>query len=230
MVFTCLITKEFMIEDLNLNYHVGINQICFNFTDFLDSKGLKTEEDALEYLFSVIEIIQGKFKGSVIQFFKTNYILGTKHVFLACYFTQKAFYHKYNISNSKNIELLLYLSAKRQIKSAIDAYGISVNDLKSSNLLYCIISPNDNLTAINKQIYKDLNAGNAELSIDSIDLIKWEQVKEFFEISIDQINVILKSTGKTDFQEGNDLTLKILALQDLICEKMAFLSLEKTKS
>jgi len=230
MEFTSLITKEFMIEDLNLNYHVGINQINFNFTDFLDSKELKTEEDALEYLFSLIEIVQSKFKDSVIQFFKTNYILGTKHVFLACYFMQKAFYHKYNISNSKNIELMLYLSAKRQIKSAIDAYGINGDDLKSSNLLYCIISPNDNLTAINKEIYKDLNAGNVELSIDSIDLNKWEQVKEFFEISNDQINVILKSTGKTEFQERNELTLKILVLQDLICEKMAFLSLEKTKS
>jgi tRNA threonylcarbamoyladenosine modification (KEOPS) complex Cgi121 subunit len=230
MEFTSLITKEFMIEDLNLNYHVGINQINFNFTDFLDSNELKTEGDALEYLFSLIEIIQSKFKDSIIQFFKTNYLLGTKHLFLACYFTQKAFYHQYNISNSKNIELLLYLSAKRQIKSGIDAYGINLGDLKSSNLLYCIISPNDNLKTINKEICKILNAGNVELSIDSIDLNKWEQVKEFFEISDDQINVILKSTGKTEFQERNDLNLKILALQDLICEKMAFLSLEKTKS
>ena len=230
MEFTSLITKEFMIEDLNLNYHVGINQINFDFTDFLDSNELKTEEDALEYFFSLIEIIQSKFKDSVIQFIKTNYVLGTKHLFLACYFTQKAFYHQYNISNSKNIELLLYLSAKRQIKSGIDAYGINFDDLKSSNLLYCIISPNDNLTAINKEICKYLNAGKVEISIDSIDLKKWEQVKEFFEISNGQINVILKSTGKTEFQERNDLPLKILALQDLICEKMALLSIEKTKS
>ncbi len=225
-----MITKEFTIKDLNMNYHVGINQINFNLTEFLDSNDLKNEDAALDYIFSLIEIIQSKFKDSVVQFFKTNYILGTKHVFLACYFSQKAFYNKQNISNSKNIELLLYLSAKRQIKSGIDAYGITIDDLKSSNLTYCIISPKNNLTAINKEIYNHLNAGKLELNLTSIDIKKWEQIREFFEITTDQINVILKSIGKSEVQERNDLTLKILALQDLICEKMALLSLEKTKS
>jgi tRNA threonylcarbamoyladenosine modification (KEOPS) complex Cgi121 subunit len=228
--FASMITNEFTINELNMIYHVGINQINFNLKNFLDSNDLKTEDSALDYIFSLIEIIQGKFKDSVVQFFKNNYVLGKKHVFLACYFTQKAFYQKYNISNSKNIELLLYLSAKRQIKSGIDTYGISVDDLKSSKLTYCIMSPNDNLTAINKEICKLLNAGKIELDIDSIDTKKWELIKEFFEISNDQINIILKSIGKTEVREPNDLTLKILALLDLICEKMALLSIEKTKS
>ena len=165
MEFTSMIVKEFTIEDLNMKYHVGINQIKFDHLDILKSNNLKNEEDSLTFLFNLIDTVQSKFKDSVVQFFKTKYILNPEHVFFACYFVQKAFYHNINISNTKNIELFLYLSAKRQIKKGIDAFGISTEDLKSSILTYCIISPDNNLNQINKEIFQRLNANEIEFNL-----------------------------------------------------------------
>lgn len=230
MELTFMIVKEFAIEDVSVKYHVGINQIKFDFLEILKSNDLEDEEAGLSFVFNLINTIQSKFKDSVVQFFRTNYVLGPKHVFLACYFVQKAFYNKYNISNSKNIELFLYLSAKRQIKSGLDAYGITIDDLKSSVLTYCIMTPIDNVNEIAQEINKYLNADENEQPLESIDIKKWELIKEFFELSDNQVNAILKSMGKISAQGRNDLIFKTLALQDLICEKMAILSLEKTKS
>ena len=230
MEFTFMIVKEFTIEDASMKYYVGVNQINFDFLDIIKSNDLKDEEAGLTFVFNLIDTIQSEFKGSMVQFFKTNYLLSSEHVFLACYFVQKAFYNKLNISNSKNIELFLYLSAKRQIKNGIDAYGISIDELKRSILTYCIMTPIDDVKKINQKIYNYLNAEEIELNLESIDIKKWEQIKEYFEISDNQVNAILKSLGNIGAQERNDLTIKTLALQDLICEKMALLSLEKTKS
>ena len=225
-----MIVKEFTIDNLSMKYHVGINQIKFNFLDIVDSNKLINEEDGLNFLFNLIDTIQSKFKDSVVQFFKTKYMLNPEHVFVACYFVQKAFYHNINISNTKNIELFLYLSAKRQIKNGIDAFGISTEDLKSSILTYCIISPDNNLNQINKEIIQRLNASEIETNLELIDNEKCNAIKGFFELSNNQINTVLKSYGKAGDQETKVLNNQVLAIQDLICEKMSIISLEKTKT
>lgn len=230
MEFTRMIVKEFTIDDLSMKYNVGINQIKFDFLGVLKSNSLKNEEDGLNFLFNLIDTIQSKFKDSVIQFFKTKYLLNPEHVFLACYFVQKAFYRNINISNTKNIELFLYLSAKRQIKNGIDAFGISIEDLKSSILTYCIISPVNNLNQINKEIFQHLNASEIELNLELSDTEKCDAIKGFFKLSNNQINTVLKSYGKAGDQENKVLNSQVLAMQDLICEKMSILSLEKTKT
>ena len=223
-----MIVKEFTIDDLSMKYHVGINQIKFDYLDILKSNNLKNEEDVLTFLFNLIDTIQSKFKDCVVQFFKTKYILNPEHVFLACYFVQKAFYRNINILNKKNLELFLYLSAKRQIKNGIDAFGVSIEDLKNSILTYCIISPDNNLNQINKELIQHLNASEIDFNLEINDIKKCDIIKDFFELSNNQINTILKSYDKAGAQENKALSRQVLAMQDLICEKMSILSLEKT--
>jgi tRNA threonylcarbamoyladenosine modification (KEOPS) complex Cgi121 subunit len=170
------------------------------------------------------------FKDSVVQFFKTRYILNPEHVFLACYFVQKAFYNRINISKTKNIELFLYLSAKRQIKNGLDAFGIRIEDLKMSTLTYCIISPVNNLNQINKEIFQHLSASEIEFNLELKNIEKYDTIRGFFDLSNNQINTVLKSYGIVGHQEKKELQNLVLALQDLICEKMSILSLEKTKT
>ena len=222
-----MIVKEFTIDDLSMKYHVGINQIKFDYLDILKSNNLKNEEDVLTFLFNLIDTIQSKFKDCVVQFFKTKYILNPEHVFLACYFVQKAFYRNINISNKKNIELFLYLSAKRQIKNGIDAFGVSIEDLKSSILTYCIISPDNNLNQINKELFQHLNANEIDFNLEINDIKKCDTIKDFFELSNNQIKTVLKSYNKAGGQENIRLSNQVLAMQDLICEKMSILGLEK---
>ncbi len=61
---------------------------------------------------------------------------------------------------------------------------------------------------------------------------KFKRVKDYFQISDNQISVVLKTYGlnllsKTPTKE--DLINLYKVLNDLICEKMALLSLEKIK-
>ncbi len=223
-----MITKEFSIKDLNLKYYVGINQIKFNFNHFLEFNAQNNEIKALDLVFQKIGKIQRNFKDSVVQFFNDNYVVSQEHVFTACYFVQKAFYRKINISNGKNIEFLLYLSALRQIKNSIDAFGISIKDLKTNILSYCVITPINNLDEINEEIIRVFNANEIETMINEKSLEKYDRIKNFFNISRNQIKSIINSYGiKTKEKDSGGLETLFLAMHDLICEKMALLSLEK---
>ncbi|MCP4762661.1 MAG: hypothetical protein GY870_12850, partial [archaeon] len=73
------------------------------------------------------------------------------------------------------------------------------------------------------------NANEIDLIIESLDKKKWELIKEYFEISTNQINAILKTLDNNGGQNGFNLNHQTMALQDLICEKMSILSLEKIK-
>ncbi|TFG02257.1 MAG: hypothetical protein EU540_01910 [Promethearchaeota archaeon] len=213
-----MIVKKFYISDLNLKYLVGINQIRI-----FDTK--------LDFILNLTEKIQNEHKNSVLQFFSDKYILNQDHIFTACYYTQKAFTDKTNISKRKNIELLLYLATKRQIKNALEAFGIN---LKSDKLItYVIISNENNLNKINEEILQSLGANEIELTINDQSVEKFNQIKSYFEISDNQINSVLNSYGVKEFNNDlieTNLNNLFLAVYDLICEKMAFLSLEKIKT
>ena len=213
-----MIVKKFYISDLNLKYLVGIYQI-------------KILDITLDFILNLTEKIQNDHKNSVLQFFSDKYILNQDHIFTACYYTQKAFTDKTNISKRKNIELLLYLATKRQIKNALEAFGIN---LKSDKIIsYVIISNENNLNKINEEILQSLGANEIELTINDQNVKKFNQIKSYFEISDNQINSVLNAYGVKEFNNdliANNLNNLFLALYDLICEKMAFLSLEKIKA
>ncbi|TFG24524.1 MAG: hypothetical protein EU529_03920 [Promethearchaeota archaeon] len=213
-----MIVKNFYISDLDLKYLVGINQIrIFDIT--------------LDFILNLTEKIQNEHKNSILQFFSDKYILNQDHIFTACYYTQKAFADKTNISKRKNIELLLYLATKRQIKNALEAFGIN---LKLDKIIsYVIISNENNLNKINEGVLESLGANEVELTINDQNLKKLNQIKSYFEISDNQINSVLNSYGVKEFNNeliDSNLNNLFLAVYDLICEKMAFLSLEKIKT
>ncbi|MHA2009738.1 MAG: KEOPS complex subunit Cgi121, partial [Promethearchaeota archaeon] len=142
-----MITKDFYIKDLDLNYYVGITQIKFELNQFIRVNQVAK----LNKLFSVIEKLENRNRDSTIQLIKDTYILNQDHIFTACYYVQKGFTLKTNISNKKKIELLLYLSTHRQISKGIEAFGIDLNDLNKGELIFCIISQSNNLNTIKIQ-------------------------------------------------------------------------------
>lgn len=224
-----MIVRKFNIDELNLEYFVGINQIKMDFDKFLDFSKTDDEENTLNQFLNFIEEIQNKNENSMIQFFKDKYILNQDHIFTACYYLQKAFLQKINISNKKNLELLLYLTANRQINKSIEVLGIDYSDLIKNNLIFCIISPVDNLNSINNEVLRILSAEEIELRINYQSHSKLNSIKEFFKISENQFLPILSSYGIKIKTSEFSLNSMFSALYDLICEKMALLSLEKTK-
>jgi tRNA threonylcarbamoyladenosine modification (KEOPS) complex Cgi121 subunit len=217
---------------MDLRYFVGINQIKLDINQFLIANSITNEKKALNHVFDIIEELQNKNKDSTIQIIRNKYVLNQEHIFMACYYMQKAFLHKTHISNKKNIELLLYLSASRQISKGIETFGIEYNDLNEGNIVICIISPKDNIDKINNELLQNLFANEINLTIDNLTVKKINTIIDIYEISDLQIKSVLYSYGNKNYNIKdyiNNLEPFSLALFDLLCEKMALLNLEKTK-
>jgi tRNA threonylcarbamoyladenosine modification (KEOPS) complex Cgi121 subunit len=148
---------------------------------------------------------------------------------MACYNLQRAFHQDINISNKKKIEVFLYLAANRQISKSIEAFGIEYYDLNKESSTFCIISPNDNLNSINDELLQVLKANEIKLTLNDQKINKFDKIKEFFSITEDQIKIILNSYGIQGKKEEISLNYKYSAVNELICEKMALLSLEQVK-
>jgi len=204
------------------NYYIGINQIE------IDSK-----EVQINKLVELIEVIQSHYEDTVLQFFNDRYILNPEHILHASYFVQKAFYTKNNISNKKNLELLLYLAAKRQIKLSLESFGVNNYNLQNKRISFCIISLEDNIQQVNIEINSYLHSEDISPNLGNLSIDKFKIVKKYFEFSDNQILTVMKSYGyKNDILDINSINLERLygAMNDLICEKMALLSLEKRRS
>ena len=203
------------------DFYLGINQI-----------EIDPNEVQISKLVDLIEIIQSQFDDVILQFFNDRYILNAEHILHACYYVQKAFYTKNNISKKKNLELLLYLASKRQIKLSLESFGVNNNNLSSGRISFCVISLVDNIQQVNIKINNSLHSKDIELNLGNLSLKKYKIVKEYFEFSDNQILTVLKSYGhKNNILDPNSSNLERLyeALNDLLCEKMALLNLEKRR-
>jgi len=222
MEFTFM--KIYSVTNLNgvPNYYVGINQI-----------EIDPKEIQINKLVELIEVIQSHYGNTLLQFFNDRYILNPEHVLHACYFVQKAFNTKNNISNKKNLELLLYLAAKRQIKLSLEFLGVNDYNLHEKRISFCIISQKNNIQQVNIEINSYLHSQDLSLNLENLSIDKFKIIKKYFEFSDNQILTVLKTYGyKNDVTDISSLNLESLyrALNDLICEKMALLSLEKRRS
>ena len=74
------------------------------------------------------------------------------------------------------------------------------------------------------------NAKEAELDINIVVPNKLRDIKLLFELSEKQINIALNSNKSSEKEEKISITDQTSAIYDLICEKMALLSLEKITS
>ncbi|MEM2896532.1 MAG: KEOPS complex subunit Cgi121 [Candidatus Bathyarchaeia archaeon] len=158
-----------------------------------------------------------KFKGDLgeveVQFFDSKKIAGWEHLYFAALNALKAFRNKNNISKSLSMELLLYASAERQIKDAIQKIGIEPN---GKEITVAIVIDE-------KAIHEDLmdrilSIVNGKLSETGLEEWSKDKVK------------ILKDTFKISNLELNALKRKGMSTKEivkkLIIERMAILSIK----
>ncbi|MBN1801235.1 MAG: hypothetical protein JW891_06985 [Candidatus Lokiarchaeota archaeon] len=223
-----MIIKEFYNRELDLEYSVGINCIRIDFKNFLNKFNIKNQKNALNHLFNLCKDLEGPNDKTTVQFFKDKYLLCQDHFFIACYHVIKAFASGINISNSKNLELLLYLSSNRQINQAVEAFGIENDDLIAGKLSYCIISESGYIVDKNKELTDLIDAEELDFPFKYDDVEKIDEIKHYFEVTDKQIKVVLNSYERVKRKDKSDLEIKSMALYDLICEKMSLLNIEKT--
>ena len=210
--------KKFHLKELGLNYSIGMNRVK-----------VKPDSIHLDDLMELIDMLEARHDGAVIQFFNPHLLLSEEHLYIASYHALKGFKTGINISNNEHIELFLYLAANRQISASIEAFGVKRGDLKRAELCYCIISEDSSIQSINEEILESLQALPIEMDFKETTLEKIKQVMRFFEISKDQLRSVYASQGinPTQAKEANsDPKSMVGALIDIICEKMALLSLE----
>ncbi len=144
-----------------------------------------------------------------VQFFNNDLIATWEHLYFAIIDALMAFRTKRNISKSIAVEVMLYASAQRQIKKAIELIGLKsgCQDLALIVEGESIESVESVVSSISKQIGKAPDEGVLALSPS-----KKKTIRAVFGITNNELIVAKK---------GNDVER---ALVDLVIERMALLS------
>ena len=206
--------------ETGLKIYIGITEVSLNIENISSNK-----------LLSLSNYIDINYDNALLQFFNSKYILNSEHIYSACYFTYNAFLSHNNISKSKEIELLLFLSVNRQIKIAIRDFGLPDDTKKDINFILCLSSFQNNLDIIYTDLQDRINFQELSFKLDDYSIERFNRIKNYFDISDNQIKVLLKSANlKINNNKINEVPLDYLysALTDIIREKMVLLSIEKT--
>ena len=212
-----MIVQEFYFPEDHLHYFAGLGSL------------INTNLE-LEGFFNLIDLIQNQFEDVILQFFNRKLILNFNHIFYAIYHTLKSFHLKTNISNKMGIEFLLYLGGNRQIKKAIESFGITTHQINQGTIDFCIISINNNLRMILTEILTRTKAKEISFDLGKKSYTEFEIIRKYFRINENQIKTVLKSyrvNAEDTFSKESNFENLYLALEDLICEKMVLLSLER---
>ncbi len=159
-----------------------------------------------------LDKVRREVKEAHVQFLDAKLIAGRQHLYFAALNALKAFEKKRNISSSLAIEALLYASAQRQIRRALEKLGIKQD---SSQIAVLIIAETkqemDNcLNTVSRLICGEHNDSVLELTEE-----KSEEIKKLFSISDLEIEAKLRRKG-----------LEKEALADLVIEHVALLAIQ----
>jgi KEOPS complex subunit Cgi121 len=159
---------------------------------------------------SFLEHTRREIREACVQFFDAKLIAGQQHLYFAALNALGSFKRKANISSSLDIETLLYASAQRQIRKAVDMLGIKVN---SSQVAVLIIAENRREIDNCLKIVSRLMSGERDDDVLELTDEKIEGIKRLFGISDLEIEAKLRRKG-----------LEREALADLMIEHVALLA------
>jgi KEOPS complex subunit Cgi121 len=157
-----------------------------------------------------LENIRKKVKEAHVQFFDAKLIASHQHLHFAALNALKAFEKKLNISNSLDVEALLYASAQRQIKKAVDVLGIKPD---SSQIAVLVMAENKQRADVALETVSGLMSGERDDDVLELTAEKFEGVKTLFGVSDLEVEAKLRKEG-----------LEREALVDLVIEHVALLA------
>lgn len=142
-----------------------------------------------------------------VQFFDAGLVATWQHLYFAVLNALLAFKNERNISKSAAMETMLYASAQRQIRRAIDFMGVKC---AVADVAVVVIGENAEsiealLAAVAKRVDKEPDDSVLEISQE-----KAERIREAFGVTEAELEAVL---------EKNDA-----ALVDLVLERVALLS------
>lgn len=151
-------------------------------------------------------------KNVEVQFFDAGLVATWQHLFFAALNALNAFKNGMNISKSLAVEMLLYASAQRQIRKALNLLGIKPN---SEAIAVLVVGKKvDDVEAALQAISK-IVGGKRDDTVLEFSQKKIEAIRKAFDISDKELEAVVK---------GNDLEQ---ALVNLVIERVALLATER---
>ena len=151
---------------------------------------------------------QEKKRNTTVQFLNAQYIVTWEHLYFAVLNALLGFRNNFNISRSLGVEIILYASAQRQIRKAIDLVGV-----KSGCMDLAVVIVDKNEEAIRRSLSEIVECMGKALDESVLGLSgrKRKEIQRVFNISETEIHALTShSTNK--------------ALLNLVIERMALLA------
>ena len=155
------------------------------------------------------DAVKNKIENVQVQFFDANLTAGWEHLYFATLNALNAFKNNRNFSNSLAVETILFASARRQIKRAMDLIGIKPS---TSRVAVFILDEDEQKAFETLETISEILAAERDDGVLDFANEKVETIKKLFNIS----NPALRS--KTE-EEGHEKE----ALLDLVIESAALL-------
>lgn len=167
-------------------------------------RGVKIKDPARFF-----QTVKGRVGNACVQFFDASLIAGPEHLRFATLNALKAFRSRINISKSLGMEILLYASARRQIKEALARMGV-----KSSTRNVVVL------------VLTDKAAGRPTILKTISELLRCKPDNSVIDLTSSKIANLKKLFGISDLElkartECKDNEKQ--ALMDLVIEHMALL-------
>jgi len=163
----------------------------------------------IENINGFLEHFRKENREAAVQFFDAKHVAGPQHLYFAALNALNAFDKKTNISNNLAVEALLYASAQRQIKKAVEMLGIKQ---ESSEVAALIMTENRHKKTDYLRLVTKITPGERDDSVLELTDKKINNIKKLFKISDLEFEAKLKKEG-----------LEKEALTDLVIERMALL-------
>ena len=161
----------------------------------------------------LLNAIRRRVKGACVQFFDADLIAGQEHLFFAALNALRAFESKINISSSLAMETLLFASAQRQIKKAVELLGIKTD---SSRIAVLILAETKQRAAESLETVSKMISGERDDSVTELNEEKFQAIEGLFHVTDRELKAKLKKEG-----------LEKEALTDLVIEHVALLATQR---
>jgi tRNA threonylcarbamoyladenosine modification (KEOPS) complex Cgi121 subunit len=143
-----------------------------------------------------------------IQFFNAELIATHEHLYFAVLNALQAFKNKTNLSKSPAMETMLYASAQRQIRKAIEQSGIKP---ETTNLALVIIGSDPKQIENALEAVSECVGRKPDESVLELTELKETKIKKTFEITQQELKVV-ETAGQNN------------AVVNLVIERMALLA------
>lgn len=136
--------------------------------------------------------------GVTIQTCDASRIATWEHIFFAALYAMLAVKQNRAISNQLALEILLYISAQRQIKVALEEFGVKTGN----GTLMVLGDSEETLIQVSEECQITLEATPLDEVLTIFDDAKWAAIQDYFQINDSEIDAIALSITRGAREEA----------------------------